>query len=304
MTTKHQSMILSAISVLALGVASLANFGEPGKSNPNIESAAPISPAPLERRSESSTAKLGSASGWEEFHANPHHRVPVLQLSSFPGQREWRQARGYSLDDYDSYDKGALRQMAAAGDPIAQYELGKRQMSIDPVESLDLNYRATVGGFTSSIVTSAIAHRLVAEGRLTAPTAPRWKRGSAPEEGTLDTNPATNLVKAYGWGLVAQMRGDPSGMNLNKDLEENLTRLNDEQLESACAFAREIYTALERDRASMGLRDFDNTPPPTTIVDMSRSGEMCRRWPVGRPSCKERRALLGDTVMVLFECTA
>lgn len=125
-----------------------------------------------------------------------------------------------------------------------------------------------------------------------------------PEDGSIDTNPTANLVKAYGWGLVAQMRGDPTGINMNRDLEENLARLNDEQLESACAFARDTYAALERERASMGFRNFDNAPPPTTIVDLGRSGEMCREWPVKRPSCKEQRAILGDTAMVVYECTA
>jgi hypothetical protein len=310
-------MVLSAIGVLTIVAASLVALDSftdaPVKesdwvpidgSRQSLSESMPASSLMLKGNDGRPTVMPGSSADWFEFHADPHHAVPVMTLSSFPGQRAWRQARGYSLDGYDSYDSDTLREMAAAGDAIAQYELGKRQMSVDPAESLELNYQATVGGFTSSIVSSAIAHRLIAEGRLTAPSAPRWKRGSAPEDGSLDTNPTANLVKAYGWGLVAQMRGDPTGINLNKDLEENLARLNDEQLESACAFARDTYTALERQRASMGFRNFDNTPPSTTIVNLSRAGEMCREWPVKRPSCKEKRAILGDTAMVVYECTA
>lgn len=237
------------------------------------------------------------------FHGNPHHPTPAPTLSSLPRQKEWRKARGYSLVAYDSYDRDTLREMAAAGDPIAQYQLGKRQMSVDPAESLALNYQATVRGFTSSIASTAIVHRLIAEGRLTATSAPRWRYGSIPEDGSLDTNPTDNLIMAYGWGLVAQMRGDPIGINLNRDLEENLARLNDGQLNSACAFAGHTYAALERERAAMGFRSFDNTPPSTTIVDMGRSGEMCRQWSVKRPSCKEMRTILGDTAILMYECT-
>lgn len=211
MIANRQSVIISAIGVLTIVVAFLIVLdpftGSTGQksdwapidaSRQSLSNGMPASPLMLRTNYDEPTAR--PSADWPRFHADPHHAVPAMKLSSFPGQRAWRNARGYSLDDYDSYDSDTLREMAAAGDAIAQYELGKRQMSVDPAESLELNYQATVGGFTSSIVSSAIAHRLIAEGRLTAPSAPRWRRGSMPEDGSIDTNPTANLVKAYGWG--------------------------------------------------------------------------------------------------------
>ena len=71
-----------------------------------------------------------------------------------------------------------------------------------------------------------------------------------------------------------------------------IARLPDDEIDSVCNKAAQIYSELEAERASMGYHVFGNASPPFTDQDISQFGSMCENWPVARPTCT--RAILSD----------
>jgi len=182
----------------------------------------------------------------------------------------WKQAHGgdVSFDTYlGLYDEETLRGMARSGDHIAQFTLGILLTTEGRHgEAMQFHWEAAIGGVSVSLAHIGKIHL---------------------NSGNESVSPEA-LTEALAWSLVAEIRGDPSGLDVRGTIEQKtrVPKTGGENIrEKACKIASDIYDQLTDERASRGLPLFDNRVPTKSVVDLSRLGNVCPEWPVARTSC-------------------
>lgn len=178
------------------------------------------------------------------------------------GDTQWRRTRGFDTSAFDYYDDNTLREMADAGEPLAMYELATRLSSTSRAEKLHLLHESAILGLVSPLL-----------------QIPFFESDELLE--TSKDNEEAAAINRYAWTLVAQMRGDPKGLEEARKLRRR-EKYSEQVIAEACQQAQEIYQSLADERRQRGLPAFDNSPPPRVLSvenDLSSSGSECAAWP-------------------------
>lgn len=167
--------------------------------------------------------------------------------------RKWRESRGWydtsqeNQDDYKSYSRDMLEQLAYTGDLKALHLLSKEML--EPEKKVLLS-KAIMYGSTYAIV--AMKYVEMPAYNLTG----QWP---ADEERKKD------VINAAVYPALAKMRGevDDNPEHEFPELEEKYSvRFTEEDRQLIQKKAEKLYADLENQREQLGLGKFDNTVPP------------------------------------------
>jgi len=177
----------------------------------------------------------------------PGDKAQIEQVTSWLASRGWYDMSIGSQDDYKTYSKDTLEQLAENGDIKALQILAKNAGSS---ESIILLSKAAVYG--SVFALSDLANTVIAFDQLDA-TAPEIEKKKV-------------MIEAAAYGVVAARRGDfePTPVSQIEYLERRYNvKLNEMDQLAISKRSDEIYSQLESQRIALGLGKFDNTIPPT-----------------------------------------
>lgn len=177
----------------------------------------------------------------------PNDPALIAELNQWYEARGWFETMGGEVaDDYRSYSREALLQLADTGDIRALQLLALRSSATEYKPLLD---KAAIHG--SIFALKMQANSLLAHSGITASSPQADKRQV--------------LFEAAAYGEVAKIRGDLMTTG-NSDVTylEKTYNLNfsEEDRKSILARSQEIYADLEAQRISVGLGKFDNSIPP------------------------------------------
>lgn len=182
--------------------------------------------------------------------------------------RGWGNTRGYfemeyngsgmeikKTSDYDYYETEDLKQMADAGDPIANVKLAYRLfLQGDPAsleEAQPYCERAIVHGYSAMhrCKTTYLNHLLAHHENQEEPDIKRVQELH---------------VDIQAWQKMYELRNDPLGKLFTTQFATEVegVEISDEQVE---AKTQELYADLVRQRSNLGLGAFDSEPAPDII---------------------------------------
>lgn len=202
--------------------------------------------------------------------------------------REWAMTRGYPITDpsgvqlydqpYEQYDDETLRGLADNGDMWASQILADRIATTNPAEATELYRRAATRGSVYAMHEMAALYQRISDKRREVD----FKTSDLALEQVyaMRDAPVAPEVAGFAWTVVAEMAGSEPmfGSLASSQLQQ---RMNDDQIAEACSMAQELYGDLRSQRSSLGLGDFDRSPPPLVYTDPTRKPP-CGDQP-GRP---------------------
>ena len=218
-------------------------------------------------------------------------RDRVLQLEI--EKKEWVKDRGVldvrmDYSDYLSYDDEQLRNLADQGDRAAQLLLGVRLSIRAPEQAKHYFRQAAVRGYTTTLINIA---------DLNMRTVREYQSQPGDDNRALANE---SLVEAAAWALVAEIRGDPSGTHRFDQYSQDF-ELTEEITNKVCERAEDYYLSLQSDRESLGLMEFDDSPPPMLSAPFTR-GAMCPSWAFVQPTCKRVEYDIEGVSGGFFDC--
>ncbi|MDH3646991.1 MAG: hypothetical protein OER80_09480 [Gammaproteobacteria bacterium] len=192
--------------------------------------------------------------------------------------REWAMSRGYPAmgvagqynleQPYDQYDNETLKGLADNGDKWAQQILAKRISRTNPAEAIELYRKAAVRGSVYAMSEMANLYLRISDKRREV----EFKSDELALEQVyaMRDAPVAPEVAGYAWTAVAEMAGtEPMFGNIASS--QFSRKLSDEQKTEGCEIARSMYEEVTTQRESLGLGDFDRTPPPLVYSDPNAS---------------------------------
>lgn len=234
-------------------------------------------------------------------------------LSKVQFGSEWYTARGYDYADnesYMSYGDKELMALAISGDPVAEIQAISRFLVIpehcDEIEMI--HESAVLHGMTASLGRMIGVYELEVQVDLAADSdgEPGWTGES--KENTLIDNLVeagkdAALIKASVWALFAQMRGDSSGIWTIKRMHgEGELALSDEQIDTACSVANQLYEKLESKRLELGYREYSNDAPRLSHSDLGAASDLCDSWPTAKFECVQDSVRSANISVTGYRC--
>jgi len=231
----------------------------------------------------------------------------ILDAESFDilsqARQDWMKQRGWaaskfvqSSPDYLSYPLSTLDALADTGDWLAITALASELETSDTPGALKWHRELAVLGSTYSITSIVRIYQDLASANV-SDTETSDSQLASP---TLGMNAEQAKTMALGWALLADMRGDPYGQIMARQLEQQF-HIGQDVMEIACSEALQLYSELSASRASKSLPPLDDSGPPLVSVPYQQ-GVLCPTWQRPQSTCERIKPDNQDMTGYLYHC--